>query len=264
MYYVFLLGPAGSGKSLLTAVFHDWLEEHGISVATLNLDPAADWLPYTPDVDIRSYITVEDVMKRYNLGPNGALVTAVDLSINYIKELVDEIDEMRPNYVIVDTPGQLEVFAFRKAGSIMIDSLSKNFKTVVLFLLESYSLLKPSTLIPLSVLSLATSLSHKKPQITVITKSDLLSKEESMLLTKLLENPLDTLTILKEREFFAISETPSDGIMAIIETAIRNTLEEAVLVSAIIGQGIDELYASIQRILAGGEDFYTEEPSEAL
>jgi hypothetical protein len=164
----------------------------------------------------------------------------------------------------VDTPGQLEVFAFRKAGSIMIDSLSKNFKTVVLFLLESYSLLKPSTLIPLSVLSLATSLSHKKPQITVITKSDLLSKEESMLLTKLLENPLDTLTILKEREFFAISETPSDGIMAIIETAIRNTLEEAVLVSAIIGQGIDELYASIQRILAGGEDFYTEEPSEAL
>jgi GTPase SAR1 family protein len=264
MYYVFLLGPAGSGKSLLTAVLHDWLEEHGMSTVILNLDPAADWLPYTPDVDIRSYITVEDVVKRYNLGPNGALVTAVDLSLNYVKELIDEIDEMKPNYVVVDTPGQLEVFAFRKAGPIMIDSLSRSFRTAVLFLLEAYTLLKPSTLIPLSMLSLATSLSHRKPQITVITKSDLLTKEESTQVLKLLENPLDFLATLRGHEYFMVSETLSDEVLMIIESAIRNALENAILTSAIIGQGIDELYASLQRILAGGEDFYTEEPSEVL
>jgi GTPase SAR1 family protein len=264
MYYVFLLGPAGSGKSLLTAVLHDWLEEHSMNAITLNLDPAADWLPYTPDVDIRNYITVEDVMKRYNLGPNGALVTAVDLSINYIKELIDEIDELKPNYVIVDTPGQLEVFAFRKAGPIMIDALARGFKTAVLFLLEAYMLLKPSTLIPLSILSLATALSHRKPQITIITKSDLLSKEETAHILRLLENPSDFLTTLKGYEYFIVSNTPSDEILTIVENAIRNTLENAVLISALIGQGIDELYAGLQRILAGGEDFYTEEPSEIL
>jgi len=114
------------------------------------------------------------------------------------------------------------------------------------------------------VLSLATSLSHRKPQITVITKSDLLTKEESTQVLKLLENPLDFLATLRGHEYFMVSETLSDEVLMIIESAIRNALENAILTSAIIGQGIDELYASLQRILAGGEDFYTEEPSEVL
>ncbi|MEM1561081.1 MAG: ATP/GTP-binding protein, partial [Ignisphaera sp.] len=72
MYFIFILGPAGSGKSYLTYSFTNWLIEHGMDIAIVNLDPAVTWLPYTPDVDIRDYITVEEVMRKYNLGPNGA------------------------------------------------------------------------------------------------------------------------------------------------------------------------------------------------
>ncbi|MEL9939831.1 MAG: ATP/GTP-binding protein [Ignisphaera sp.] len=264
MYYVFIMGPAGSGKSFLAKALNDWLEEHGMDTAIVNLDPAADWIPYNPDIDIRDYITTNEVMKRYNLGPNGALIASIDLSVNYVNELLDEINEEKPNYVIVDTPGQLEVFAFRKAGSIIIDSLSRGSKSVALFLIESQMVLKPTTLLPLFILSLATALSHRKPQILVITKSDILSKEEYIQITKMIENPSDFIISLKSPELNIISEFPFEDIYSFIERVVKSNLENAVMVSAVTGDGLDNLYAGIQRILAGGEDFYTEEPSEIL
>ncbi|ABM79998.1 hypothetical protein [Hyperthermus butylicus] len=42
-----------------------------------------------------------------------------------------------------------------------------------------------------------------------------------------------------------------------MEAAIR-------FVSSVSGYGLDDLYATIQQVLAGGEDFYTEEPSPRL
>ncbi|MDK6027857.1 ATP/GTP-binding protein [Ignisphaera sp. 4213-co] len=264
MYYVFMLGPAGSGKSFLAMAFHNWLEEHGLTTTVVNLDPAADWLPYTPDVDIRNYVTVDDVMKRYNLGPNGALIASVDLMLNYVNDLVEEINEEKPNYVIVDTPGQLEVFAFRKAGPIIIDSLTRGYKSVVLFLVESQMVLKPATLIPLTILSLATAFSHRKPQLSVITKIDLLSKEEYTQIAKIIENPSDFIITLRSSEQIILSEFSFENSYTFVEKIVENYLENAVMVSALTGDGIDELYAEVQRVFAGGEDFYTEEPSEIL
>jgi len=46
----------------------------GRSVHVVNLDPAADELDYTPSVDLRSLITVDDAMDELNLGPNGGLM----------------------------------------------------------------------------------------------------------------------------------------------------------------------------------------------
>jgi len=37
-----------------------------------------------------------------------------------------------------------------------------------------------------------------------------------------------------------------------------------VYTSAVTGEGMDELYGAIQRVVAGGEDFYTEEYSQVL
>lgn len=39
---------------------------------------------------------------------------------------------------------------------------------------------------------------------------------------------------------------------------------ESIPVSNVNGQGFDDLYASIQRIVAGGEDYLTEEPNPVL
>ncbi|MFX1263841.1 MAG: ATP/GTP-binding protein, partial [Promethearchaeota archaeon] len=39
MFYVFLVGTAGSGKSLLTSTLEKWLIADEMSVTVVNLDP---------------------------------------------------------------------------------------------------------------------------------------------------------------------------------------------------------------------------------
>ena len=74
---VVLMGPAGSGKTTLTAALGKWIEENqGYNVGYINLDPGAETLPYNPDFDVREWFTVEDIMVKEDLGPNGAMIRA--------------------------------------------------------------------------------------------------------------------------------------------------------------------------------------------
>ena len=79
MFVVFIVGTAGSGKSLLTSAFAEWLKMAKQDVAILNLDPGVVTLPYTPDLDVREYVNIANIMEEYRLGPNGALIMAADL-----------------------------------------------------------------------------------------------------------------------------------------------------------------------------------------
>ena len=78
-YIVFIVGTAGSGKSRLTEAFGNWLKMSKQDVATVNLDPGVDSLPYSPDIDVRDYVNISELMEKYQLGPNGALIMAADL-----------------------------------------------------------------------------------------------------------------------------------------------------------------------------------------
>ncbi|HEY9492091.1 MAG TPA: ATP/GTP-binding protein, partial [Nitrososphaeraceae archaeon] len=113
---LFITGTAGSGKSLLSARLLEWYKENPSFPISLNLDPGAINLPYEPDVDIRDYIDIRAVMESYNLGPNGSLVMASDMIATRLDEIQREVDSLNPDYVIVDTPGQIELFAFRPSG----------------------------------------------------------------------------------------------------------------------------------------------------
>ena len=136
-YYIVMVGPAGSGKSYLTSALSEWLEDQQLSVLRLNMDPAAEWLPYSPDIDVREYVDARKVMKEYNLGPNGALIVSVDMLVNHIDKIKEELDSVRPNYVIIDSPGQLELFAFRTSGPLVLDQLVGGDKVASLFLLDA-------------------------------------------------------------------------------------------------------------------------------
>ena len=105
-----ILGSAGSGKTLITARFGEFLEKEGYTVKRSNLDPGVLSLPYEPDFDVRDYFTLEEIMRKENLGPNGAILEAMD-RLSKLK-----LPSYNADYVLIDTPGQLEVFAFRDSG----------------------------------------------------------------------------------------------------------------------------------------------------
>lgn len=72
-YGQLIIGAPGAGKSTYCAGILDILHQLKRPTISINLDPANDILPFKADIDIRELITVEDVMDKLSLGPNGAL-----------------------------------------------------------------------------------------------------------------------------------------------------------------------------------------------
>ena len=77
--FIYFIGTAGSGKSTLTNTLKQWMTLRGLDVITVNLDPGAENLPYDPDVDIRDWISLKEIMDVHGLGPNGAQIACADM-----------------------------------------------------------------------------------------------------------------------------------------------------------------------------------------
>ena len=114
---VMILGPAGCGKSLLTEKFSAYLEKEGYSVRYVNLDPGCLSISYRCSFDVREKITVEQIMKEERLGPNGAMIRAMEKLENI------RIPDYDADFVLIDTPGQLEIFSFHRCGPKIVNQL---------------------------------------------------------------------------------------------------------------------------------------------
>ncbi|MCL5989151.1 MAG: ATP/GTP-binding protein, partial [Candidatus Thermoplasmatota archaeon] len=133
---LFVTGPAGTGKSSFSGALKEWFVESGYDVALVNLDPGAEYIPYDADYDIREMISLNDVMSQYNLGPNGAQIVASDLITENSDAIIKELSVFEDYYVIFDTPGQIELFAFRPSSPILIDQLTGG-KSMLAFITDS-------------------------------------------------------------------------------------------------------------------------------
>jgi GTPase SAR1 family protein len=150
------------------------------SAITINLDPGVKQTPYIPDIDVRDYIVLDEVMDKYGLGPNGAMILASDLMVNYLDEFKHEIDEYNADWVLVDTAGQLELFAFRETGPLIASSLGfGSIQKAVTFLFDSNFVRRPNGFI--STLLLAASVQFRFrniSQVNVLSKVDLLDEDQ--------------------------------------------------------------------------------------
>ena len=117
------IGTAGSGKTTLTAEFGKYLKENGYSVSYVNLDTGVRKLPYRPDVDVRDDVTAWELMEE-GLGPNGAIVRSYDLLVPKVNEYAERIRELdgKSDYVLIDTPGQMETFLFHEFGVKLMEA----------------------------------------------------------------------------------------------------------------------------------------------
>jgi len=174
---IFIIGTAGSGKSLFTGSFAEWLKISKQDVAVVNMDPGALKLPYSPDVDIRNYVDVGIIMEKYGLGPNGALILSADLIADEMDSINQEIETMDADVILVDTPGQMELFAFRASGPYIVNELTIGPKGLV-YLFDSVFSLNPFNYVSNMFLSAAIYNRFFIPQLHVLSKIDLLNKEK--------------------------------------------------------------------------------------
>jgi len=251
MFIVFIVGTAGAGKSLLTASFSNWLKIGKQNVVTLNLDPGAVVLPYSPDLDIRDRVTVDGLMEKYGLGPNGALVMAADLIADEAEVLGEEIEDLKSDIIIVDTPGQMELFAFRESGPYIARELTKEPKALV-YLFDSVFSANPLNYVSNLFLSAALYNRFFIPQAYVLSKCDLLPPEELNRVVDWSANP-KTLEMAIEEKLSGTRRLLSRDMMHVIyRLGLKFLLTP---VSAKTNEGFINLNAILERIFASGEKF---------
>jgi hypothetical protein len=251
MFIVFIIGTAGSGKSMLTAALSKWLEISKQNIALVNLDPGALTLPYSPDIDVRDYVNVEDLMEKYGLGPNGALIMAADLIADEIEQISKEIEELKADIVLVDTSGQMELFAFRASGPYIASELTKETKALV-YLFDAVFSVNPLNYVSNLFLSTAVYNRFFLPQVHLLSKCDLLPKEEVDKIVEWSANP-KALEAAIEQKLEGTKRLLSRNVMrAVYQLGLKFLLTP---ISAKTNEGMINFNMSLERILAGGEKY---------
>ena len=249
MKTIFITGTAGSGKSLLTSKLHEYYTANGAFASVLNLDPGIVSLPYTCDVDVRDHVDIVSLMKKYDLGPNGALVMANDLVASKIDDIQNEVDKINPDYLIVDTPGQIELFAYRSSGKFIVENISSDEKMNI-FLSDGALITSPVNFVSIALLATSIRLRLNLPAINVLTKTDLVGDKLGQILKwssslGVLEND-----IAKESDgdTFALTSNILRGLN------LGGFAQGLIPVSNVTGDGLVNLQSALSRILNLGEE----------
>jgi len=251
MFIVFIIGTAGSGKSLLTAAFSEWLKMSKHDVVIANLDPGVLTLPYSPDVDVRNYVNVGELMEKYRLGPNGAVIMAADLIAEEIDEISKELEDLKSDIVLVDTPGQMELFAFRASGPYIASELTREPKAIV-YLFDAAFSLSPLNYVANLFLSAAVYNRFLMSQVHLLSKCDLLPEEDVNRIVAWSVDPA-TLEDSIEQKLEGTRRLLSRNMMqAINELGLNFSLMP---VSAKTNDGIINFNIALERILAEGDRF---------
>ncbi len=239
---VVMLGPAGCGKTSLTHALGEWIRKKQlIEVSYINLDPGVITLPYNPDIDVREYVTVDSVMREYGLGPNGALIKSIDILVRYVDEIRDKISNLPTHYIIVDTPGQMELFLFRDAGPLFIDAFKKIGYPVITLIYDPLLTSRPQDVASLRLMSLVVQMRLNVDTVPVLNKSDIVSSEEIY-------------RILRDTAILKIELGKLEGVYTEIAELILHVLDEFKVatripkVSARTGEGLEELYDMLHEI----------------
>ena len=165
-HVIIVIGMAAAGKSATIKALQK------LNPYTINLDPAVLDTPYTPNIDIRETIDYMKLMEDYSLGPNGAIMTALNLLTTKFHDIIALIKKRNPKYCVIDTPGQIEAFTWSASGQIIMETLASQFTVSIVYVVDSVKCEDPVSF--MSNLVYACSIMYKSqlPFVLFFNKSD--------------------------------------------------------------------------------------------
>ena len=175
------------------------------------------------------------------------------MAVGHVDDLREEIIETERDYVLVDCPGQMELFAYRNSGPLMVSGLKGDDSAVSLYLLDSNIARTASGYLSSMLLGLSINIRFGLPQHNILSKSDILTDDEIDEIVQwgteihMLEDALDQSSEGLIREY-------SKSILDMLENI--GTASATVPVSAKDMTGLDILYGELQRVFLGGDNLY--------
>lgn len=179
-FALFVLGPAGSGKTTFCKLFNDWFYvlKNGPgskvgSCSIVNLDPASihDDQGDGTAFDIRSQWSLTDIMDKEKLGPNGGLMKCLESVTE--DWLDDNLSSKENDFLIVDCPGQVELFLHSSSLPRIIKTFENhNYTIAIIYLVDAKCLADQDIFLSAVLEAVCCMLRMKKPQLNVISKLD--------------------------------------------------------------------------------------------
>ena len=251
---LYFVGPAGAGKSTLVATLQEWMQHYRYDGVAVNLDPGAESVASRGlgDVykrqDVREKFTLTEIMEEYSLGPNGAQVVCADLLAVELDWIKEQVDEVKCDYFLIDTPGQTELFLYREASKVFVENLSE--RSAMILLLDPLLSRTPDGFVTQLLLASAAHLRFPIPMFPVLTKCDLLEPEEIDQIREWASD-LDRL---------AMAMPNLEGMSGVLSSELLRVLQVLALESNLLavsskeGEGMDDLYSIVQSTFSGGDD----------
>ncbi|KAI8322065.1 hypothetical protein GQ54DRAFT_162403 [Martensiomyces pterosporus] len=248
---IIMIGMAGSGKTTLMQRINAYLHEHKTPPYVLNLDPAVSKLPFQANIDIRDTVDYKQVMKEYNLGPNGGILTSLNLFTTKLDQVMEIVDKRASSskYFLYDTPGQIEIFTWSASGAIITNTLAATYPTVVVYVVDTPRTANPATF--MSNMMYACSILYKTqlPFLIAFNKTDVVSHEFAVTWMNDFEEFQKAL--MRQEEGYMNSLMNS---MSLVLDEFYNHLR-VVGVSAMTGQGIDKFFEKVDEAV---KEYYEE------
>ncbi|KAL9018344.1 MAG: hypothetical protein Q9185_004377 [Variospora sp. 1 TL-2023] len=259
------VGMAGSGKTTFMQRINSHLHTKKNPPYVINLDPAVRSVPFDSNIDIRDSLNYKEVMKEYNLGPNGGILTSLNIFATKIDQIIGILEKRTkpdpdsPNAkpiknIIVDTPGQIEVFVWSASGSILLDSLASTFPTVIAYMIDTPRTSSTSTFMSNMLYACSILYKTKLPMILVFNKTDV--RDAGFAKDWMTDFESFQAALKQEEDGGSFGGEGSlgggSGYMSSLLNSMSLMLEEfyrhlsVVGVSSMTGQGINEFFEAVQ------------------
>jgi hypothetical protein len=222
----------------------------------INLDPATLDVPYGASIDIRDTVDYKQVMAQHNLGPNGAIMTSLNLYATKFDQVINILEQRADRnelsqYLLVDTPGQIEAFTWSASGQILSESLASTFPTVLVFVVDTVRCASsPNTFMSNMLYACSMYYRTRLPLVICFNKTDVVSHEfclEWMRDFEAFQEALDSARISSEGGGGGFYDSLTRSLSLVLEEFYHAFEANAVGVSAVTGDGIDDFWRVIQR-----------------
>ena len=171
------IGPAGVGKTSLWQAFGNYLEKsRGLTIRRVNMDPGANAAGFKVDYDITNEISIHELMKRQNLGPNGAILEAcrqISAKQDVIFQKILPKDPLEFDFLLIDTPGQIDSFVLQPYGAAFLNELNTRIPLSAIYLYDATALKDPVNIPAQLFLNLAVTFELQFELTPCLSKSDL-------------------------------------------------------------------------------------------